>query len=677
MAFAGILDPQKGMITLTDDEIEHERERARRALAQATAGQPIGHWTQGAAQVLQALGGAVRENRADQASLANADYNAGLMGQLLGGGQEVAPEAAAASVLSTGGAPQVGTSGATPSPATGGQNPAGYDLRDGIAATASALGISPVDLATAISYETGGTFDPTKAGPTTQWGQHRGLIQFGEPQAKQYGVDWNDPVGSQLGPNGAVANYLRSTGVKPGMGMMDIYSAINAGGVGRYGASDANNGGAPGTVADKVNQQMAGHRQKAMALFPEGGAVQTMPYQVGSSDATAQNMPYQPGEAPAQLQMMGGNAPMMPAQAQPAVRVASADPNDVNPVLMALAQRSGAVPQQGGQEAMQPQAPAQRVAQAMQAAPQQQAPQVGGMNRDALIRVLTDRRASPQTRAVAQALLQQQMQATEYDRRQAYEAQRDANDPMKKLQREALELDVEAKRNPQRALINSGDGRLYDPNSGQWIMAPDSGQQYRQATPEEANRYGSASGQFGPDGRFYPINPPQGTSLSVDPSTGAVTFNQGAGVKPLTEAQSKDVLYATRATNAMPLLDKYEQSLMSLGGAMAERIPMNLGNYAQSEEYQLARDAGRDFLATILRKDTGAAITANEEDIYGKMFLPQPGDKAATINAKRQRRALAVEAIKSGMPLQAIENMTKALDAAPKIDGLKSKYGLE
>ena len=141
------------------------------------------------------------------------------------------------------------------------------NLRDGIMQTAKGLGIDPVDLATAISYETAGTFDPTKKGPTTQWGQHRGLIQFGEPQAKQYGVDWNDPIGSQLGENGAVAKYLRDTGVKPGMGMMDIYSAINAGGVGRYGASDANNGGAPGTVADKVNSQMQGHRAKAAAMF--------------------------------------------------------------------------------------------------------------------------------------------------------------------------------------------------------------------------------------------------------------------------------------------------------------------------------------------------------------------------------------------------------------------------
>lgn len=166
-----------------------------------------------------------------------------------------------------------GTSAFPPAPAApaGNAAPVSYtpdgSLAGKIAETASALGIDPIDLGTAISYETAGTFDPTKKGPTTQWGQHKGLIQFGEPQAKKYGVDWNDPVGSQLGPDGAVAKYLRDTGVKPGMGMMDIYSAINAGGVGRYNRSDANNGGAPGTVADKVNRQMAGHRAKAEAMM--------------------------------------------------------------------------------------------------------------------------------------------------------------------------------------------------------------------------------------------------------------------------------------------------------------------------------------------------------------------------------------------------------------------------
>jgi hypothetical protein len=144
------------------------------------------------------------------------------------------------------------------------------DVVNGIRATATALGMDPLDLATIISYETAGTFDPAKAGPTTQWGQHRGLIQFGEPQAREYGVDWSNPVGSQLGPNGAVARYFLENGWRPGMGMLDAYSIVNAGAPGRYNATDANNGGAPGTVRDKVESQFGPHRNKAAALFGGG-----------------------------------------------------------------------------------------------------------------------------------------------------------------------------------------------------------------------------------------------------------------------------------------------------------------------------------------------------------------------------------------------------------------------
>ena len=152
------------------------------------------------------------------------------------------------------------------------------DVRTGIISTAQALGMDPVDLATIISYETGGTFDPSQPGPTTQWGQHRGLIQFGETQAQQYGVNWQDPAGSQLGPDGAVARYFKANGWQPGMSLLDAYSIVNAGGPGRYGASDANNGGAPGTVADKV-AGMDAHRAKAIALLGGENAMSAQPPQ--------------------------------------------------------------------------------------------------------------------------------------------------------------------------------------------------------------------------------------------------------------------------------------------------------------------------------------------------------------------------------------------------------------
>ena len=143
------------------------------------------------------------------------------------------------------------------------------DIAQGIRESAAALGMPAEWLGTIISYETGGTFDPVKKGPTTKWGMHKGLIQFGEPQALQYGVDWKDPVGSQLGANGAVVKYFKERGWKPGMSFLDAYSIVNAGGPGRYSASDTAAGGAPGTVADKV-AGMQPHFEKATALLGGG-----------------------------------------------------------------------------------------------------------------------------------------------------------------------------------------------------------------------------------------------------------------------------------------------------------------------------------------------------------------------------------------------------------------------
>jgi hypothetical protein len=193
-------------------------------------------------------------------------------------------------------------------------NDAAMSMREGIAQAASALQINPVDLATVISYETGGTFNPMQLGPTTQWGQHQGLLQFGQPQAAMYGADFSSmqaAMNSQLGADGAIVQYLRDNGVTPGMGLMDIYSTVNAGAPGLYGASDAFNGGAAGSVADKVNFQMEGHLDNAQQLFADfngdlAGIVdsnQQLAEQFSKSTITTSTLP-----PPAQAQQVVGAA---------------------------------------------------------------------------------------------------------------------------------------------------------------------------------------------------------------------------------------------------------------------------------------------------------------------------------------------------------------------------------
>ncbi|MDP4005061.1 hypothetical protein [Methylobacterium sp. NEAU K] len=144
-------------------------------------------------------------------------------------------------------------------------------------ASAQRLGLSPVEWGGIIHYESGA--DPSRWGGTG--GRHVGLIQFGPNEQKQFGVTGNESFQDQLLKAEA---FMSSRGYKPGMGVMNAYSTINAGSPGHFNASDAGNRGMPGTVADKVNNQFAPHYAWANKFL--GGGMQ-LPASAGGSSAPA------------------------------------------------------------------------------------------------------------------------------------------------------------------------------------------------------------------------------------------------------------------------------------------------------------------------------------------------------------------------------------------------------
>jgi len=179
-----------------------------------------------------------------------------------------------------------------------------------------------------------------------------------------------------------------------------------------------------------------------------------------------------------------------------------------------------------------------------------------------------------------------------------------------------------------------------------------------------------------------------GLALSVG-SDGSVSLSTGsASAKPLTEGQSKDTVYATRAEGALTILDQYDSNLANLGNRMLDADPTGLvRGKLQDTDYQLARQAGDEFLQAILRKDTGAAITEPEQELYGTTYLPQPGDGPEVIAQKKQSRKRAIEAIKAGMPPSAIvakemallrsgDTKPEAADGATDADGWQTIDGV-
>jgi hypothetical protein len=215
-------------------------------------------------------------------------------------------------------------------------------------------------------------------------------------------------------------------------------------------------------------------------------------------------------------------------------------------------------------------------------------------------------------------------------------------DPMAQINLQKAQLELEQLQNPQA--------------------------EFRRAPAEEAAAYGAAAGQFGPDGRFYAVDVPQNMTIESD-GAGGFRMVQGAGAlttKPFTEGQSKDVVFATRARGALGVLEPVAENLTNFKMRAAGLDPTGyLRGKVQSPEFQVAKNAGDEFLQAILRKDTGAAITPSEQTLYGGVYLPQPGDGPEVLAAKKDARIRAVSAIEAGMSPAQMLAQEKGLAGSP------------
>jgi len=153
----------------------------------------------------------------------------------------------------------------------------------------------------------------------------------------------------------------------------------------------------------------------------------------------------------------------------------------------------------------------------------------------------------------------------------------------------------------------------------------------------------------------------KGNGFSMTTPDGT-TIQMGGKSQKLTEAQSKNLVYATRAKGALENLNLHGDHLTSRLDRLADMDPTGLARETQSEGFQLARQAGNEFLQAVLRKDTGAAITAQEQELYGVTYLPQPGDSKALLKQKQQSRRRAIIALEAGMGPQEILKLELAME---------------
>lgn len=120
------------------------------------------------------------------------------------------------------------------------------------------------------------------------------------------------------------------------------------------------------------------------------------------------------------------------------------------------------------------------------------------------------------------------------------------------------------------------------------------------------------------------------------------------GLKPLTEGQSKAVMFATRADAMDKQLNASKYNPSGNDGAW-DRLtagPM-LTNWMASKEGQTFINQGKNFVAAVLRKESGATITEPEWESGQQLYIPLPGDSEKVKEQKKYNRALAIEGIKA------------------------------
>lgn len=129
-----------------------------------------------------------------------------------------------------------------------------------IVASAERIGADPRDYIAIMNYESG--INPQRWGGAG--GNYFGLIQFGGPERQQFGVREGQSIQEQLP---SVEGFLKARGFKPGMGLAEMYSIINAGSLDRNGQPRWNASDGNGNVRSHVASIAKSHYPVANKLL--------------------------------------------------------------------------------------------------------------------------------------------------------------------------------------------------------------------------------------------------------------------------------------------------------------------------------------------------------------------------------------------------------------------------
>lgn len=396
---------------LTPEQIAIAKQLLARKKAQGADTSPVGHWTQGAARVADALSDVIQERRLGSQEKENNTYNSELVSSILGSGAAPVPGATGSAM------PSVDSSGNVAMPSTGKEwETIAPRLVSDLSKDFQLTPEQAAGVVGQLGHESAGFGKLQEVNPLVPGSRGGyGYAQWTGPRRKDFEA-W---AGSNnLDPNSYEANYgfLRNelANSPEGAVLPDLRAAPDAMTAGRVFTDKFLRPGIPNY------DSRAGWTQKALAfanapaasapgevasLDPSIGI--PMPGAEGQMRATAPAQPIPPQVAPQAA------LPALPAStvgASPAVASvpAVADPqSQIPPEFMRSPQIANADPTKGilpvllGGTPASPQLVAQAAAVAPPVAPQ-------GMGNEAIIRALTSPQASESTRRIAGIILQQQ-----------------------------------------------------------------------------------------------------------------------------------------------------------------------------------------------------------------------------------------------------------------------------
>ena len=141
-------------------------------------------------------------------------------------------------------------------------------------------------------------------------------------------------------------------------------------------------------------------------------------------------------------------------------------------------------------------------------------------------------------------------------------------------------------------------------------------------------------------------------TLEFIPGGPADPSSKAGGGKPLTEGQSKALLFGTRMQEANEVLDALasDGKVFSTPGSTAGYGIGAAVNALNSSGGQQLDQAKRNFLNAVLRRESGAVIADSEFANADKQYFPQIGDSKDVIAQKKRNREVAMRGILAEVP---------------------------